>query len=346
MDALEFLKAHKIEDTLITSMICTEFEDKGTVYKTLQIEGDFNGTDKEYSYYRLFLSRILSELPSEQLNSLKDPKINKISFVRDGDWYIADISFTSETEAISISPRAEHLSVSGRHYLGFDHTNICGTEEYKAWRERSSYVEADEYYMGEDETELPDGFSIYERKYSHHTDHVSYAFLKRCQLRKNGKRVYEYTSTDKHHSKVYSDFILHSNGHRYYPFHIDLYGISYIDVDTLEVYNYIPRGYDNDYGAPNGESFIIIDIHYDPATDLIAYGGCYWAGPSEVMVGDFSSPLSYDPHLLRLYDLIDPDGEEEIDDIDFESWDNGLSLKIDCRRTVTLSIEEFKQMLH
>lgn len=345
MDALEFLKAHKIDDTVI-SMICTEFEDKGTVYKTLQIRGDYNGTDNEYSYYHLFISRIFTELPMEQLNALKKPKIKIISVVKEGGVYIADISFSSETEDISISVRAEHLSVSGLHYLGFDYTNIYGTEEYKTWCERSSYVEADEYYIGDSETELPDGFSLYEKAYEHHSDDVSYAFLKRCQLRKNGRCVYEYISTDKHHTKMYTDFILHSNGHKYYPFHIDLYGISYIDVDTLDVYNYIPRGYDNDYGAPNGESFIITDIHYDPSTDLVAYGGCYWAGPSEVMVGDLSSPLSYDPHLLRLCDMLDPDGEEEIDDIDFESWDNGLSLKIDYRKTVTLSIEKLKKMLH
>jgi hypothetical protein len=56
-------------------------------------------------------------------------------------------------------------------------------------------------------------------------------------------------------------------------------------------------------------------------------------------------PLTH-THLIRLYDLFDPDGEADIDDIDFESWDNGLSLKIDCKRTVILSIEKLKQMLY
>ncbi|WP_295094673.1 hypothetical protein [Ruminococcus sp.] len=296
MGALEFLNAHKIEDTVITSIICSEFEDKGIVYKSLQIRGDYCGFDKEYSYYHLFLSRIISDIPLDQLNSLKEAKINKISVVRDGNLYIADISFILNTEIISITAIAEHFSVSGLHYIGFDYTNIYGTDEYKTRLESNSYVEADKYFIGETETELPDGFDLYERKYSHHSDNASYAFLKRCQLRKNGKCVYEYTSIDDHHLRTYKDFIFHSNGHRYYPFHIDLYGISYIDVDTLEVFNYIPRGYDNDYGSPNGESFIIIDIHYAPTTDLVAYGGCYWAGPSEVMVGDLSSPLSFNPH--------------------------------------------------
>ncbi|MBQ2802274.1 MAG: hypothetical protein IJF07_00030 [Lachnospiraceae bacterium] len=33
--------------------------------------------------------------------------------------------------------------------------------------------------------------------------------------------------------------------------------------------------YDNDYESVCGESFIITDIHYDPVTNLIAYGGCF-----------------------------------------------------------------------
>ena len=64
--------------------------------------------------------------------------------------------------------------------------------------------------------------------------------------------------------------------------------ISYLDLDTLEVYNYIPEGYQHDCEILLGESFIITDIHYDRESGLIAYGGCYWAGPPNVMVGDFS----------------------------------------------------------
>ena len=140
--------------------------------------------------------------------------------------------------------------------------------------------------------------------------------------------------------------IVHRINHLYLSFRFYCCKTNRPNFTTLEVYNYIPRSYDNDYGAPNGESFIITDIHYDHATALVAYGGCYWAGPSEVMVGDLSSPLSFKPHLIRLYDLFDPDGEAEIDVIDFESWDNGLSLKIDCKRTVIMSIEKLKQMLY
>ena len=151
------------------------------------------------------------------------------------------------------------------------------------------------------------------------------------------KCLYEFTSIDEHHNP-FQEWIHHSNGHRYYPFHISLYGISYLDIDTLEVFHYIPRGYDNDYGAPNGESFIITDIHYDPQSDLIAYGGCYWAGTSDVMVGVFRDPMQFDPHLCSVHEILDPE-YEELDDVDFDKWDDGLLVKADGKSAEKISVQ-------
>ena len=39
------------------------------------------------------------------------------------------------------------------------------------------------------------------------------------------------------------------------------------------------------------ETFIWCDCIYDPETDLLAVDGCYWAGPADVIVLDFSDPL-------------------------------------------------------
>lgn len=146
--------------------------------------------------------------------------------------------------------------------------------------------------------------------------------LEKCRLKKKEKAIYEYISYYDH-AKAFCDFIYHKNGHRYYPFHEQLYGISYLDIDTLEVFHYVPQGYDNDYGAVCGESFIVTDIHYDKETDLISYGGCYWGSTCDVMAGDFSQPLNFDPRLVSVHEIIDPE-YEECDDINFAVWENGI----------------------
>lgn len=63
-------------------------------------------------------------------------------------------------------------------------------------------------------------------------------------------------------------------------------------------------------------------VFYDKDTDLIAYEGCYWGGPSDVMVGDLSQPLNYDPHLVSIYEMLEPD--EDFCDVDFVRFEDGL----------------------
>ena len=94
------------------------------------------------------------------------------------------------------------------------------------------------------------------------------------------------------------------------------------DLDTMEVYNYIPKGEEHDYDAPYGESFIITDIHYDPATNLVAYGGCYWACPYDVIVLDFRDPMTAVEAGQWSDAYLECSGEDcDPDEILFESWD-------------------------
>ena len=174
------------------------------------------------------------------------------------------------------------------------------------------------------------------------SERAVHAEMAKAELRRGGECIFRYTCIDLH-DRYRKELIHHSNGHRYYPFHTDLYGISYIDVDTLEVYNYIPIGRYHTYDAVCGESFIIISVHYNPKTDLVAYEGCIWAGPSDVMVGDLSDPLNFDPHLFSIHDIIDPD-YEECSDIDFVCWtDEGIEVMVDEKRTQSISFEEIRR---
>lgn len=237
-----------------------------------------------------------------------------------------------------------HFSV--RKYEGMSHRNVYGTAEYDKYLESLKYVLNEAYFTGKEQLDLPEGFALEIETYSHTEDTGTYsinaAFLQKCAIRRDGQEVYEYLCTYDH--EPFCEFIYHNNGHRYYPFHIDLYGISYMDVDTLEVYNYIPEGYQHDSDYLLGESFIITDIHYDRESGLIAYGGCYWAGPSNVMVGDFSCLPGCGYPLEDMQNLIDPD-YDQYDELDFECWNEGkLCLKCE-KMSVSVEIDEIKRLM-
>lgn len=221
--------------------------------------------------------------------------------------------------------------------------NIYDTPEYKKWAEKSSYAEAEQYLNEEKEIPLPDGYSLFYRNYMDRDDYRIRARFGRYEFRKDGKCLYEYTSI--YDLVPFEKFIEHSNGHRYYPFHVDLYGISFIDVDTLEVYNYIPYGEESrTEGLPYGESFIIVDVNYDPETNLVAYEGCYWACYYDVMVGDLSDPLHFDPHLISVNEILYKNQDDlNWENLDFSKWSpEGLEVIIEEKEKRIFSLDLFK----
>lgn len=352
MNDLEFYNEHNFKNTKITRLDVFPWDESGIRTYTINIEGDFNNGD--YKHYDLTFGRSKlvkskdADGPSEavltEFQSIKDPVLVSVSIIQFFKEYRVKIEIKNEERSMKISFQCETFWACGHYYRGLDYTNVYGTEAYSKWVKDRSYVFAEKYFVSEDETELPDGYSFYERNFDHSSGNSSLAYGSKCELRKNGKCIYEYISNDLHHS-AYKDFIYHSNGHRYYPFHIDLYGISFIDVDTLEVFNYVPRGYDNDYGIPAGESFIVVSANYDRGSDLIAYEGCYWAGPYDVMVGKFDSPLNFDPHLISVSDYFDSK-HEELPELDFVAWsEEGLTVKYetdDGTETRTVSFDVLK----
>ncbi len=348
MGSIEFLEKYDLRNSKITMIYPSNWTEAEGEYYSLQIAGDYVKDD--YRYFDIFISRILvndQELKQklDSLEAIKNPVLKAVEATREGKTYDVKLVLDDGGSEISLDFTCGHFGASGAHYRGFDYTNIYGTPAYLEMEEENRYVFDEKYFREEVITELPDGFSLYERNYIHMEDHAIHARGSKCELRKDGKCIYAYDSCDNHHT-AYKDLILHSNGHRYYPFHVNLYGISYIDVDTLEVFNYVPRGHDNSYGAPNGESFIVTKVLYDPATDLVAYEGCYWAGPSEVMVGKFDVPLNFDPHLISINKILDPEGDECYD-IDFAGWDDdGITVKViggERTGTAKLSFEDLKK---
>lgn len=222
----------------------------------------------------------------------------------------------------------------------FSYKNVYNSEKHKEFMDSQRYV-IDEKYLDETEIyELLDGFSA---ECNIYINIEQKAEVQKIILKNADKIIYEYYCFYGH-SFIFEDIIRHKNGHRYYPFHIDLYGISYLDINTLEVYNYIPEGYEHDDKYRCGESFIVTDIHYDRESNLIAYGGCYWACPYDVMVGDFSDPLNFNPHLISLHDVLDP--EYNYDYIDFKEWKNNRLYVLCDEEEKSLSVEELKEKIN
>ncbi|MBO5103721.1 MAG: hypothetical protein J6B74_01480, partial [Ruminococcus sp.] len=161
----------------------------------------------------------------------------------------------------------------------FSYKNVYNSEKHKNFMDSQRYVIDDKFLDRTENYELSDGFSA---EYSIYSDieqknkqySIKKAVASKIILKNADKKVYEYYCFNSY-SCGFNDIIHHKNGHRYYAFHVDLYGISFLDVDTLEVYNYIPEGYKHNDDRMCGESFLIYDVHYDIKSNLIAYYGTY-----------------------------------------------------------------------
>lgn len=264
-----------------------------------------------------------------------DSKITRFEITESGQYQIC-VSFDC---GITLEFNCKRIYRSLEMYKGRSYKNVF--PEWEKILEKNAYAESAEYYREEENIELPDGYSLNVKSYA---DMDKHTYLDVCELTLNGKHVFKYRSTY-NHPCVCKGLVTHSNGHIYLPFQVDLYGISYLELDSGEVYNYIPEGYSHDIDSYCGESFIVTDIHYDSVSDIIAYGGCYWGCPYDVMAGDFSDPLNYDPHLVSICSIIDPENNECYD-VDFIRFDEGrLIVKTDGGKEFALDLEEIKSKI-
>lgn len=262
--------------------------------------------------------------------------IEELDIVKNDELYSVKLSLDIGDFAFD----CKRAGITPKKYRGMSRRNM-----YETWvknLERVSYIENEKYFEDEETHEL-DGYTLNIKNYLHRDNKVV-TELAVCELTGEGLR-YQYRSTSYSNPHTFFDIIRHSNGRRFFPFHIDLYGISYLDVDSGEAYHYIPEGYEHDADYDFGESFIITDVHYDPRTNLIAYGGCYWAGPSDVMVGDFSEPPNFNLPLVSTTKFIDPEYDEcwEINFSRFE--ENGIVVHNEYGTEFLIEFEKIKSRL-
>ena len=269
IEYLEKIEAHNFEGAVLTEWY---FDDEPTV--RLNIKGDFGVKETSVSDYRHF-DLYFGIIRGENLEALRadwnGSVLQGIRVVKEEEMYSVQLELAGECKFQFV---CEKVYCGLKHYRGISYKNVYETKEFQALFEESRYVVQPEYFVEQERYELPDEYSLEVNTYARREGQVLKAQMDKCVLKQGEQVVYEYESIY-NHVRPFLEFIEHRNGHRYYPFHIDLYGISYLEMDTGKVYHYVPQGYDNDWGSFYGESFIITDIHYDKETDLIAYGGCY-----------------------------------------------------------------------
>ena len=301
------------------------------------LQGSFEEEQYEScKFWSLWFKQI--ESPDDVNNTdLTGNRIRFLDICPEGEFLLVKMMVGAGSDAKEVVFRCREIRPEYCRYKGMSYRNLYNTEAYRNTIEGQRYVLDEKYFVRKEEHSLSDGYLAETALYQDITQNTFRARLQRCILKKSGKAIYEYLCTYNHGAR-FKDFVHHSNGRRYFPFHVDLYGISYLDIDSLETYHYVPEGYTHDFSYPCGESFIVTDIHYDKNTDLIAYGGCYWAGPSDVMVGDFSEPLNFDPILFDIGKIMDPESEGY--EIDFKQWqDNRLVVTVEGEER-NISVEE------
>ena len=170
-------------------------------------------------------------------------------------------------EFFCIEFHCDYVSCDLYRYFGKSYKNIFSEDSA---REAEQFI-SDEYFKEEKAYELADGYSLLCKKYAVEVNRgdnkpaACWSYGKYF-LKRNSETIYEFICTDDHFGGYGFDIFEHSNGHRYFWFHTDLYGISYLDLDTMRVFNYIPEGFEHDYRQRQGESLIITDVHYDKST--------------------------------------------------------------------------------
>ncbi len=58
------------------------------------------------------------------------------------------------------------------------------------------------------------------------------------------------------------------------------------------------------------------------------------------MVGDLTNPLDFNPKLISIHEIVDPE-YEEMDDVDFYKWnEESLSVKLDGKEVWDIETQE------
>lgn len=190
--------------------------------------------------------------------------------------------------------------------------NAAYTKEYHKYRQQQEKVYCAENLCDEESTALSAHLSAVKRCFRVET--AGYLLhASECELTDETKSVV-YTWRNINDDGEFYKIIEHSDGNQYLIFRIDLYGYSVLNLSTLQDFHYIPSG-----SFPEGETFIWTDVFYNRKNNMLAVSGCYWACPYEIMLLDFSRPMTEPEELISVQKCL-AHSAASYDDIDFAAW--------------------------
>ena len=306
----------------------TEHCYRGGTVSTLRdtLWGEFPAEETEKSGLKTFrfVFRHDPDKEDEGLPTIDNYELLELSVKEFGGEYIITLEcsgFDGErTDRKILYYSCEKINVILCRYKGFSYKNVySGREPFI--NEREQWYKP-EYLLSAEERDIGEGISVVMELYGEEPtipDRNFGSYIAVGKYLKEGKVICESYTLPQHRMSFF-DPIHHSNGHLYYHYSAGLYGAAFMEIDTGKRYVYVPEGYEHDYLSECGESFIVISVHYDIDSDLLACNGCYWAGSDEVFVMDFSDPLNFDPHMVRIEDEVFSD-EDEYDDFFFARWE-------------------------
>ena len=318
---INILQRHDFHDSMIEDI---EWHGKGSTLWVNGELGEWERTDNSgCRYYFFYFSKVTMGTFEERDyagSELTDIQVTPL----DSGYHVTLTLSIDLGDTAVIALECGSIGCTLMKYKGMSYENIYNHEKYQQILLRLRQIGRREYWKETERADLGEGYLVEADDYIKEGAPTEAAdFWQKCRLLREGKVLFEYESIYRMPCLV-AAVIKHQNGRQYFLFKTDLYGLSVYDMEADEVFHYIPEGYQHSYEHICGESFIITRIHYDIETNRIAYDGCYWAGPGDVMVGDFSNPMEFDPRLQSMHKLIDPESDYEIcDDVEFKEWRDG-----------------------
>jgi len=216
-----------------------------------------------------------------------------------------------------------------------DLTNVAYTDEYLTKREKwIAAVVRPENMTYKEEILSENGYNRTITEYAAVVDGLNLGCSHNKVYDAGGILIHEYTSLDDH--RFFCTPVAHSNGRQYLAYKEDLYGYSVLDIESKETFRYIPA----ESWKDGGETFIVVDIFYNPINDIVAAEGCYWACPYGTFLFEVKDPMKQFTRYLDIYSIA---GYDKYGTIDFQSWDGAdILLKSTAGQKPPYKYETFK----
>lgn len=139
--------------------------------------------------------------------------------------------------------------------------------------------------------------------------------------------------------------ITHSNGNNYLLFRQDLYGYSVLDIAAGTILQFFPER-----SLKDAETFIWTDVDYNPASNVLAVSGCYWACPNSTHLFTFAQPMHENQLQVDMVECFEG-GYDTYDDVLFVSWEQAdlrvtrYAYETNTRQEVLVPAEEYSHWL-